>query len=253
VVLWAVNHGCSFARLTVVVPQSQFALVNVIMPLRKNLHWIKRKILDRASLSPDAEQRLLDEPESSMSAEEESKIELARLQRLIEDRKRLARDSDVCYHLWQLYKDCFQDPDAQLLHQTIQDGRWYDVKILQVCTRNGLNEFEFELNGGKYKFVDDEEKQGWRENLKYFSLFLYDDSNRCLIEIPMRMRVDSLGRDYAILMDGPRAFLPGRWINHFINVRLKHQSIHNQEIRSQKHQDRLREIEDLKTRYGIVD
>lgn len=133
------------------------------------------------------------------------------------------------------------------------NGQWYDVNLLRATTRNGLNEFEFELKGGKYKFVDDEEQRGWRENLKFFSLFLYDDSDRCLIEIPMRMRVDSMGRDYAILSEGPSAFLPGPWTNDFINVRLKHQSIRNQEIRSRKLQDRLREIEDLKTRFGIVD
>lgn len=214
---------------------------------------MKRKILGLAGLSSGADHRVLDGPEQSVSEEEQSKAELARLRRLIEDRKRIARESDVCYHLWHLYKDCFRGPDEQLLYQTIQDRRWYDIKILRVSTKDGVNEFEFELQGGKYKFVDDEEKQGWRENLKYFSLFLYDDSNRCLIEVPMRMRVDSMGRDYAILMDGPSAFVPGRWVSDFINVRLKHQSINNQEIRSQKHQDRLREIEDLKTRYGIVD
>ena len=90
-------------------------------------------------------------------------------------------------------------------------------------------------------------------HLKYFSLFLYDDSGRCLIEIPMKMRVDKLGRDYSILSDGPRAFLPGDWTKDFINVSLKHQSIRNHEIRLQKHRDQLREIEDLKNRFGISD
>jgi hypothetical protein len=109
------------------------------------------------------------------------------------------------------------------------------------------------LQGAKYQFVDDEEKQGWRENIKFFSLFLYDDSDRCLIEIPMKMRVDKLGRNYSILSDGPKAFLPGGWLNDFVNVTLIHQHIRNQEIRAQKHQERLFEIEDLKDRFGISD
>lgn len=223
------------------------------MPLRDSLHWIQGKILDRVNISPKGEQRMRNEPERSVTAEEKSKAELEKLQRIIEDRKRIARETDVSYHLWELYRSFFRGPDPQSLDPMVHDGEWYDVKTLKVSTRNGLNEFEFELQGRKYRFVDDEERQGWRENLKYFSLFLYDDSDRCLIEIPMRMRVDSEGRDYAILLDGPTAFLPGHWINDFINVRLKHQSIRNHEIRSQKHRDRLREIEDLKTRFGIVD
>jgi len=133
------------------------------------------------------------------------------------------------------------------------DGEWYDVKILQVSAQNGLNKIEFELKGAKYKFIDNEEKQGWRMNMKLFSLFLYEDSDRCLIEIPMRMNVDSLGRQYSISSDGPIAFLPGDWINDFIHVKLKHQRIRNQEIRAQKHQERLCEIEDLKDRFGILD
>jgi len=28
-----------------------------------------------------------------------------------------------------------------------QDGKWYDLKILQASTKNNLNKFEFELNG----------------------------------------------------------------------------------------------------------
>jgi hypothetical protein len=69
----------------------------------------------------------------------------------------------------------------------------------------------------------------------------------------MKMKVDSPGRIYSIATDGPKAFLPGDWINDFINVKLKHQSIRNQEIRAQKHQERMFEIEDLKNRFGISD
>jgi hypothetical protein len=223
------------------------------MNLSKNRHWVKRKILGRLRFSPEAEQRTLHESEPSMSEEEKSKAELERLKSLIEDRKQIARDTDLSYHLWGLYKSYFRDANPPSLDNSIREGEWYDVKILKVSTGNGLNEVEFDLKGSRYKFVDDEEKQGWRVHIKFFSLFLYDDSDRCLIEIPMKMRIDKLGRDYSILTDGPKAFLPGGWTNDFINVTLKHQSIRNQEIRSQKHQERLHEIEDLKNRFGILD
>ena len=191
------------------------------------------------------------ESEPTVLTAEESEAELERLQKLIEDRKQIARDTDISHHLWGLYKSLSRYTSPHSLDRYIQDGEWYDVKILQVSTQNGLNEFEFELKGARYKFVDDEEKQGWRENMKVFSLFLYDDSDRCLIEIPMKMHVHSTGRIYSISSDGPKAFLPGGWINDFISVKLKHQSIRNQEIRAQKHQERLCEIEDLKERFGI--
>ena len=127
------------------------------------------------------------------------------------------------------------------------------MKILKVRTENDLNKLEFELKGDKYRFIDDEETQGWSLNQKTFSLFLYDETGRCLIEIPMKLRVDSSGRNYSVASGGPEAFLAGDWIKDFINVKLKHQSIRNQEIRAQKHQERLREIEDLKGRFGIQD
>jgi hypothetical protein len=69
----------------------------------------------------------------------------------------------------------------------------------------------------------------------------------------MKVRVDRWGRNYSISSDGPDAFLPGDWINDFINATLKQQRIRNQEIRAQKHQERLWEIEDLKDRFGISD
>jgi len=231
-----------------------------IMRVSKNRHRIKRVILDRLNISPEAEQRKPHESEQP-SAEseprdmtaEESKTELERLQKLIEDRKQVAMETDISYHLWGLYKSLLRHTRPHSLDHYIQRGEWYDVKILQVSAQNGLNKIEFELKGAKYKFVDDEEKQGWRMNTKIFSLFLYDDSDRCLIEIPMKMKVDSLGRNYSISSGGPNAFIPGDWINNFINVKLKHQSIHNQEIRAQKHQERLFEIEDLKNRFGFLD
>ncbi len=178
---------------------------------------------------------------------------MERLQKLIEDRKQVARDTDISHHLRGLYKSLLRYTSPHSLDRYIQDGEWYDVKILRVSTPNGLNKFEFELKGAKYKFVDDEEKQGWSQNMKFFSLFLYDDSDRCLIEIPMKMKVDSSGRHYSISSGGPKAFLPGGWINDFINVKLKHQRLRNQDIRAQKHQERLCEIEDLKDRFGILD
>ena len=246
--------------IVVVVIMVIAVIVVAIIHVSKNRHRIKRVILDRLNISPKAEQREPHEPEQPFTESEpkvltaeQSKAELKRLQKLIEDRKQIARDTDISHHIWGLYKTLLRYTSPLSLDRYIQDGEWYNVKILQVSTQNGLNKIEFELKGAKYKFVDDEEKQGWRVSMKFFSLFLYDDSDRCLIEIPMRMNVDSSGRQYSISSDGPIAFLPGDWINDFIHVKLKHQRIHNQEIRAQKHQERLCEIEDLKDRFGILD
>ena len=101
---------------------------------------------------------------------------------------------------------------------------------------------------GFYKYLNADWQVGGR-----LSLYLYDDSDRCLIEIPMKVKIDKWGRNYSVLSEGPNAFLPGDWVSDFINVKLKHQRIHNQEIREQKHQERLWEIEDLKDRFGIPD
>jgi hypothetical protein len=236
-------------------------IVVAIIQISKYRLRIKRVIFDRLNISPEAEQRKPHEPERpvtesepmNLTAEEKSKAELERLQKLIEDRKQIARESDISHHLWGFYKNHFRFPSSKSLDRYNQYGEWYDVKILQVSTKNNLNKFEFEFNGAKYKFVDDEENQGWCENMKYFNLFLYDDSDRCLIDIPMKLKVDRWGRQYSIPSGGPKAFLPGGWINDFVNVTLKHKSIRNQEIRAQKHQERLSEIEDLKDRFGIWD
>ena len=235
-------------------------IVVAIIYVSKNRHQIKRVIWDRLNISPEAEQRKPHEPEQPFTESEpkvltaeQSKAELERLQKLIEDRKQIARDTDISHHIWGLYKSLLRYTSPLSLDRYIQDGEWYDVKILEVSTQNGLDKFEFELKGAKYRFINDEDKQGWRVNMKFFSLFLYDDSDRCLIEIPMRMNVHSSGRQYSISSDGPTAFLPGDWINDFIHVKLKHQRIHNQEIRAQKHQERLCEIEELKDRFGILD
>jgi len=241
-----------------------FAMVVIavaILHKSKNLDRIKRVILDRLNISPEAEQGKPHEPKQPvtesqpkiLTAEEMSMAELERLQKLIEDRKKSAWETDISHHLWNLYKTHFRCTGPQPLDRYIQDGKWYGLKILQASTKNNLNKFEFELSGAKYKFVDDEEQQGWADKIKYFNLFLYDDSDRCLIDIPMKVRVDKWGKNYSISSDGPTAFLPGDWINNFINATLKHQRIRNQEIRAQKHQERLWEIEDLKDRFGISD
>jgi hypothetical protein len=235
--------------------------VGAIIYTSKNRHWIRRVIFDRLHNSPDTRQRKPDVPEQLVAegepedpiSEEDSRIELERLKKLIEDRKRIAMEADISHHLWGLYKNHFRFPSTQSLDPYIQDGEWYQVKTLQTSVQNGLNEFEFELKGARYKFVDDEERQGWSDKIKFFSLFLYNDLNRCLIEIPMKVRVDKLGRNYSISSDGPKAFLPGGWIKDFISVKLKHQRLHNQAIRAQKHRERLSEIEDLKDRFGIWD
>ena len=227
----------------------------------KNLDRIKRVILDRFNNSSGAERDKLHEAvqpsaesePTDIAAEKKSKAELEQLRKLIEDRKKIARDTDISHHLWGLYKSHLQTTGLHSLEQHIQDGEWYDVKILQVSSQNGLNKFEFELKGTRYTFVDDEETQNWSSNTKFFSLFLYDDSGRCLIEVPMKIKVDSTGRRCSIGSDGPKAFLPGDWVNDFTSVTLKHQRIRNQEIRAQKHQERLSEIEELKNRFGLSD
>lgn len=232
------------------------AIIQVI----KNRNSIKRLILSRLKINSEAEHHIshvqeqpFAESEPEFMTAEESEAELERLQTLIEDRKRVAWNTDIAHHLWGLYKNLLLYTSPNSLDRFIQDGEWYDVKILQVSSQNGLTKLEFELKGAKYKFLDDEEKQGWRELMKFFSLSLYDDSDRCLIEIPMKMKVDDTGRHYSISSGGPNAFLLGSWIYDFINVKLKHQRIRNQEIRAQKHQERLSEIEDLKGRFGISD
>lgn len=236
-------------------------IVIAIVQVARNLDGIKRSILRLLKVSPKTMQRPLHESgiqvtESEaqfLTSEEMSKLELVRLQELIEERKQIARNTDISYHLWGMYKSYFRSTGPQSPNRLFQDGDWYDVKILQAGMQDGRNRFEFELKGRKFRFVDDEERQGWRENMKFFSLFLYDNADRCLIEIPMKMRVDSEGKHYSILSDGPKAFLPNGWVSDFINVRLKHQSIINQEIRAQLHEERLREIEELKARFGISD
>lgn len=227
----------------------------------RNLDGIKRRIPGLLKINPEARQNLLRRSElpvtegeaQFLTSEEMSKLQLERLQELIEERKQIARNTDISYHLWGMYKSYFRTASSQAPNRYFQDGDWYDVNMLQVSAQDGLNRIEFELKGRKFKFVDDEERQGWRENMKLFSLFLYDDSDRCLIEIPMKMRVDADGRHYSILSDGPKAFLPNGWVSDFINVRLKQQSIINQEVRAQLHEERLREIEELKARFGISD
>jgi len=235
-------------------------IVVAITQVSEIRHRIKRLIMNRFRIRSGAAQRNRDRPDlpytesdPGLMTAEESLAELERLQALIEDRKQFARDTDISYHLWGLYKGLLQTNSPDPSDRYVQSGEWYDVKILQTSAQSGLNRVQFELKGACYRFVDDEEKQGWRENMKFFSLFLYDDSDRCLIEIPMKMNVDSTGRRYSVLSGGPKAFLSGDWVNDFIYVKLKQQRIRNQEIRAQKHQERLSEIEDLKGRFGILD
>jgi len=246
--------------LVIVVIVATVVVTAAIIQISQNRRRIMRVILDRLNFRFGAGQRKLFKPEQSSSGSkpkvmtaEESLAELARLQKLIEERKQIASDTDVSHHVWGLYRSLVRYNSPHSLDRYIQDGEWYDVKILQVTTQDGLKKIEFELKEARYKFVDDEDKQGWRVKMKLFSLCLYDDSDNCLIEIPMKMNVDSSGRQYSISSEGPTAFIPGGWINDFINVKLKHQRIRNQEIRAQKHQERLYEIEDLKDRYGILD
>ena len=109
------------------------------------------------------------------------------------------------------------------------------------------------MSGVRYRFEDNEDQHSISNNIKLFNLCLYDDAGHCLMDIPMKLRVDDLGKTYSISSDSPKAFILGDWIKGFINVSLKHQNIRNQEIRAQKHQELLREIEELKDRFGIAD
>jgi hypothetical protein len=244
-----------FGLLIVVIA----TIVIASIKFRETRHRIKLALMDRLHIGRVAKhgqrhgRRKPATNGGAMAAIEKSKAELEMLQKHIADRKQIAMETDISYHLWDFYKNHFRSSSAQTVEGFLQEGEWYDVKILQSSTRNGFNTFEFELKGTRYKFVDDEENQGWGDNTKLFSLFLYDDSDRCLIEIPMKVKIDRWGRQYSIWSDGPKAFLPGGWVNDFISVKLKHQLIRNKEIREQKHQERLWEIEDLKKRFGIPD
>jgi hypothetical protein len=238
-----------------------------LLEIRKSWPRIRRMLLNQLNIGLDRlrawlkiVKRTAEDSEKPFSASvpvdltpEESKAELARLHSLIEDKKKIARDTDISHHLWGLYTNLVRHTDPKSLDYFIQDGEWYDVKILQASTEDGLNKYTFELKGAHYTFVDDEEQQSWRVNLKLFSLFLYDDSGHCLIEIPMKVQVDGMDRKYTIAAGGPEAFLSGSWINDFTYVKLKQQRMRNQEIREQKHQERLFEIEELKERFGISD
>ena len=190
---------------------------------------------------------------TSLSDEEKVIAELQRLEALVEDRKQIAKSSDISYHLWEFYESHFHPRARRSANRHAPVGGWEDTRILKSYSSNGLNECRFELKGARFRFVDDEDQRGWCENIKFFSLSLYDDRERCLIEIPMKIKVDRWGRNYSVMSDGPKAFLPGDWVSDFINVKLKQQRLQNQEIRDQKHQERLWEIEDLKDRFGISD
>lgn len=246
--------------LFVLVILAVVLIVFAAIQISKNRHRVKRAILNRLKTIPwswrgkaTGAERPLTQLDHRVLTAEESEAELDRLQRLIEDRKRVARNADLPHHLWGLYKNLLRYTHTQSPDPSIQDGHWYDVKLLQVKTHSGLHKIEFELKDTKYKFVNDEENQNWADRTKFFSLSLYDDSGRCLVEVPMKLKIDKWGRNYSVLSDGPKAFLPGDWVSDIINVKLKHQSLRNQEIRAQKHQDRLSEIEDLKDRFGILD
>ena len=223
------------------------------------LNWFDRVVLKRMirilqswrGEEEEPAQTALEISARQYSEQQQSKKELERIQNIIEVRKQLAKDTDISYHLWSFYDSHFRNADEQTAIQPAEDGEWYDFRILKAGTRNNLNEFEFEMKGARYRFVDNEETQPWALSVKVFSLFLYDDEDRCLIEVPIKLHVDSTGRRYTIHPGGPKAFLPGDWTREFISTKLKHQRIRNQEIRAQKHQERLSEIDDLKDRFGI--
>jgi len=190
---------------------------------------------------------------ASLTTEEESAAELKRLQKLINSRKKISWETDISYHVWNLYKNHFRNIGPYGSSPMDHNGKWYELKILNATNINDVKKVEFELSGVRYTFVDDEDKQKISENMKLFNLSLYDDKDRCLVDIPMKLRVDDTGKTYSVSSKSPMAFILDSWLKDFINVSLKHQNIHNQEIRAQKHQERLREIEELKEKFGISD
>lgn len=236
-------------------------IVIAVIQFKRNPDRMKRMVLDLLKIDPEKVPRRPRGPARSTSAwesrdlseEEMSEAELERLQKLIKSRKKVAWESDISYHVWNLYKSLFKRSEDESFDPLIQGGKWYEIKILNYSSQNGLEEVEFELKGERFKFVDDEEQHGWANQQKFFRLYLYDSEGRCLIEIPMKLRVDKWGRNYSISSDSPKAFLPGDWVSDFVHVTLKHQSVRNREIREQKHKERLHEIEDLKDRFGISD
>jgi len=229
--------------------------------LGKHRDRIRRRVLDRLRTrfgagqpaSPEPERRFVPDGPRVLSEEERSLAELERLQRIIAGRKKIAWESDISYHLWGFYKDHLRNADPGYLDRHAPEGEWYEVRVLKAGAQNGLRRAEFDLKGARYVFVDDEERHAWTDKIKLFSLSLHDDSGRCLIEIPIKVRVDRWGSHYSVVSDGPNAFRPGDWVSDFVNVILKHQSLRNREIREQKHRDRLWEIEELKDRFGIPD
>lgn len=230
-----------------------------IVRARKKQRGITRKDWDRFYLDPEqstADQRDQLNAESepdALTLEEESRLELARLQKLITDRKKIAWETDISYHVWSLYKSHFRSMGPHAINPYSQDGKWYELKVLKSTNRNDLKIYDFELSGVRYRFEEDEDRQGISNNIKLFNLCLYDEADHCLMDIPMKLRVDDSGKSYSISSDSPKAFILGDWIKGFINVSLKHQNIRNQEIRAQKHQERLREIEELKDKFGIAE
>lgn len=251
-----------------------FVIFVVVMGfVAKNQYWVRLRFMDRlitslkaflqkpksskskskvSKVKPQASEPLVDKSErKALTTEQKSEVELERLQQLVEGRMQFAKDTDISHHLWNLYKNHFRFTSPQSLDPLNQTGELYGVRILQASTKDNLNIFEFELRGARYKFIDDEETRTSSVNMKVFSLLLFDDSDNCLIEIPMAVKVDKLSRRYSVLSGGPNAFQPGEWTHDFINATLIHQSNRNKESRAQKHQERLWEIEDLKNRYGI--
>jgi hypothetical protein len=160
----------------------------VLIFLSKNRHRIKYVVSNWLKSGSSVEQdntRQTEQPLTASDAHEltpkESEAELQRLRGLIEDQKQIAQNTDISHHLWSLYKSLVEHTDPKSPLHFNQGGEWYDVKVLRSSIENGLKKYQFELKGSTYTFADDEEQHAWRVNLKLFSLFLYDDSGRCLI------------------------------------------------------------------------
>ena len=113
-------------------------IVVAIMQVSKNRRRIKRAILNRFNVKTEARQQRPHEPEQPFTESEprvmtaeESKVELERLQKLIEDRKQIAMDTDISHHLWGLYTSLlrYTSPHSLTTKKSRVGGRSWNSSV----------------------------------------------------------------------------------------------------------------------------
>src|SRR5690606_17588239 len=143
------------------------AIGAVVVRQRKKQRGITRKDWNRFYLDPELEAALAEDraqrqasgDAASLTTEEESRLELERLQKLITDRKKIAWETDISYHVWNLYRTHFRAMGPHIINPLEHDGKWWELKLLKNSKLNDVKNFEFELSGVRYRFEDDEERQ----------------------------------------------------------------------------------------------